>query len=226
MRKFDVSNFVFISTIVIATLITIIFNSTNSLVVLFSTICGVVATKMASNGKWQMFIFDILSNITYISICLSHKFYGEMILAYVIIFINFISLLEWRNNQQNGIVVVKKIKKVELVLSLTLGFVVMIGYAFAMKLMNSELPLLNSISTVLYILGSYFCFRRSTWQFYVWIGYELTYILIWLLSGNISGLILLVGGISELIYDIIGVVNWKSYSSFQQSKKSQILNFI
>lgn len=173
-----------------------------------------------------MFIFDILSNIAYVTICLNERYYGEMILSYVIILINILSLLEWRNNQNDGIVAVNKIKTFEKIISFVISFIVMIAYSFVLSAINSELAILNALSTILYVLGSYFCFRRSIYQFYIWIGYEITYILLWLLSGNISGVILLVGGISELIYDIIGVINWKTYSQFQYGKKSQILNFI
>ncbi len=208
----NVGNILFYVSLAFATIITIMLSSVNAWIVWASTILGILSSKMASSGKLTMFIFDIISYIFYISICLKANYFGELTLSVIIILINLFCLIEWSKNQKDNTVIINKLNKSEISFSVFCTVLILIIYTILLYRINSDYVFLNALSTISYLLGSYFCYRRSVLQFYSWIFYEIVFIALWVISattGNISNIIFLIGGISELIYDILGIYNWK-----------------
>lgn len=207
-----ISNIIFVVSVFIITFIAVLFSSPSSWFVWVSAILGILSSKMSANGKWYMFVFDILSYILYIYICLRQNYYGELILSYIIILINCMCLMEWRKNQQDEIVVINKLARKEVLSSLFVAVSSFFILIYFLTIMNSNQVILNALSTITYLLGSYFCYRRCIFQFYSWIIYEVIFISLWIISfgyGDMGSLIFLVDGIIELVYNIIGIWNWK-----------------
>ena len=116
----------------------------------------------------------------------------------------------------------------EVSFSVFVATIILIVYAITLFKINSSFAFLNALSTITYLLGSYFCYRRSILQFYSWICYEVVFIALWIISatkGDYGSAIFLVGGISELIYDLIGIHNWRKLSKNQETTKSKILGY-
>lgn len=220
IKKLDASNAIFIFCLVVCLIFTIVFWSAQSIVVFFSTVLGMLASKSAKDGKWYTFLFDIISYVFYIQICFNQKYFGETILSFIIIVFNLVSLKEWKTHLNKDFVEINKINKNEMNLLAFTGLISFIIYTIFLININSTYALINAFCTISFLLGNYFCFRRSILQFYFLILYEIAYIALWLLSavgGNITSLVLLLGGITELIYDILGIVNWKKASKLQVS---------
>lgn len=222
MKKLlSLSNIILICCILLSTLLAFIVGFKNSFWVWVSTILGVLSSKMASSGKWNMFVFDIISYITYIYICVDSKYFGEMTLSFIIIIINIFCLIEWRKKQLDNIVEINTLNKSEIKFTIYISIILVLIYSAVLQKLNCQHILLNALSTISYLLGSYYCYRRSICQFYSWTFYEIIFIILWTLSaisGNLGNIVLLVGGISELIYDIIGINNWKKIQATQNSK--------
>ena len=220
MNMKRLGNVIFYISLIIATLITILLSSTNAWIVWISTILGIMSSKMASSGKLTMFLFDIVSYIFYISICLNANYFGELTLSLIIILINLFCLVEWSRHQKDNTVIISKLNKSEINFSLFCASILLIIYSITLYKFNSDFAFLNALSTISYLLGSYFCYRRSVLQFYSWIFYEIVFIALWLISavnGDVSNIIFLIGGISELIYDILGICNWQRLVKMQRS---------
>ena len=69
---------------------------------------------------------------------------------------------------------------------------------------------------------------NSILQFYSLIVYECAYILLWFLSatdGEPYGIILLLGGIVELIFDVIAIKKWNKISQLQKTRKCKAYMF-
>lgn len=212
-------NVIFYISLIIATIITILLSSTNAWIVWVSTVLGVLSSKMASSGKLTMFLFDIVSYIFYISICLNANYFGELTLSIIIILINLFCLVEWSKNQKDNAVIISRLNKLETNFSLFCASILLIIYSVILYRFDSDFAFLNALSTISYLLGSYFCYRRSIWQFYSWIFYEIVFIVLWVISainGDVSNIIFLIGGVSELIYDVLGIYNWKRLVKLQR----------
>ena len=219
MKKyFTLSNLFFFFCCIITTVFDVLYSLILTWFIWASSIFGILSSKFATDGKWLTFIFDIISYGLYIFICINEKYYGELILSVIIIIIHIFSLFEWKKNQQDNVVKIKNLTKKEFGLSIFISSILLILYIGILYLIKSDLPILNAIPTIIYLLGNYYCFRRSVLQFYCWIGYEVVFMSLWVVSamnGELGSIIFLVGGISEFIYGIIGIHNWNKIEKNQ-----------
>lgn len=130
-----------------------------------------------------------------------------------------------KNQTQDNVVIVNKLQKREIVISLIIALIITIIYAFILKLIGSSYPILNAFPTVIYLLGNYYVYKRSRLQYLGWIGYEIFFITLWIIAavnGQDGGIIFLIGGISELIYGFIGLKTWKELENKQVKYKCLI----
>lgn len=218
-KYFTFDNVILIACLVVMTVLAIIFSSLMTWLIWLSTIFGMFSSRAAANGKWLTFVYDIISYGIYIYICLSEKYFGELTLSCVIIIIHIFSLIEWKNNQSSGKVIIKTLTKKEMIITLSVASVTLVCYSLVLYFVGSTFPILNAIPTIIYLLGNYFALRRSVLQFYCWIGYEIGFIALWIIAafnGEMGSTIFLVGGIAELIYGIVGIVNWKKIKNEQE----------
>lgn len=215
------SNIYFFICLCLSTALAIVFSSLNTWIIWASSILGIFSSKTASEGKWTTFIFDILSYALYIYICIVEIYYGELTLSCIIILIHFFSLFQWKKNQdKDNIVKVNSLSNKEILVSSVISIVAFILYGVVLYFLGSKLPFLNAIPTIVYLLGNYFCFRRSSLQFICWILYEVFFIALWIIAainGEIGSIIFLIGGISEFIYGIIGLIEWHKIKEKQNN---------
>ena len=151
------------------------------------------------------------------------------VLSIIIIIINFFCIKEWKNNTNNNFVKVNKITTQELKFIMFLCGACLIIYSFILFSIKSQYAFLNAVTTITFLLSNYFSYRRSIFQFYSLITYEVAYISLWYfsaLNGEISSVVLLIGGVLELIYNIMGIIKWKKISTLQNSIKCKTLYFL
>ena len=221
MKKyFTYSNLIFFVCFVVSLTLAIIFSSLFSWLIFLSTISGILSAKLTAEGKWFTFIFDIISYGFYIYICIATRYYGEMVLSIIIIVIHLASLFEWKNNQIKKVVKVNSLSKKEILVISALFLVSFAIYFTILYFVKTEQPILNALATLVFLVGNYFCFRRSALQFYFFILYEVFFIALWIIAacaGNFGSLIFLIGAIGESIFEIIGIVKWQKVHIEQQN---------
>ena len=208
-RKLE--TYIFLLIVAFCTGFSIIFNSIDIWIAWVSSFFGILASKTASEGKWTTFVFDILSYIVYIFSCIKYQYYGEMILSYIVIFCHMIGIIQWKNNQNDNIVKVNKIKKKELFVFVLVGIALFGFYYYLLKTCHSNLAILNAIATILFLMGNYCSYRRSVCQFVFWGIYEICFLITWFCTisySSLGGIIFLIDGICELGYNIVGIKKW------------------
>lgn len=226
MKKLEFSNILMLFSFLLSTILAFSFSSFATWTVWVSTILGILASKTAKDGKWYTFLFDITSYVFYLQICLKEKFLGEFILSILIIIFNLFCIKEWKSNSNNNILKINKVGKSETKFICFVGIMLLIIYTLLLHKINSNLAMLNAICTISFILGNYFCYRRSVVQFYCLIIYEIAFILIWAISatnGEVSSYLFLIGGTCELIYDILAIIKWKKMTTIQKSIKCKTM---
>ncbi len=212
---------VFLCGFFISTLLAIYFSSPLSWLVWLSTTLGMLAAKDAKDGKWTNFLFDIISYLTYIIVCIKENYYGELILSFIVIVINIFSIIEWKKHSFGKEVLINKITLNETHFAMFVWAIIFIIYAIFLNIFNSSMPILNALGTTFFLLGNYFSYRRCGYQFYCWGIYEITFIILWLVSAinsNAGNIIFLIDGIVELIYNIMGIFTWNKLSKLQNQK--------
>lgn len=223
MKKYlNLENIVLIASFIISLIIAILYSSLSVWIIFFSSIFGIISSFFSSQGKWLGFVFDIISYAIYIYTCLTQLYYGEMILSVVIIVLHVLSLVQWKKHEENGVVVVDDLSKKMLISSLIISIIGVVGYTAVLWFINSEYPILNGLATVVYLLKCFYSYKRSVWQFGCYLVYEIIFIILWLLAlenGEMGGYIFLVGGISELIFCVFGLINFNKLKIKQNLKK-------
>ena len=220
-KLFNATNIILASCVIASTVFAILYSSLLTWIIWVSGITGILSACYGSKGKWICFVFDIISYGTYIYICLMERYYGELILAGIVIIIYTISLFEWRRNYDKDHVIVNALSMRELLLTFGIGIVATAGYAVALYFMKSELPILNAIPTAAFLLGTYFSFRRSPLQFYMYVLYETLFITLWIIAtvgGDRGGMIYVVEAVGELIFCTIGIFKWNKKLKTQQEQ--------
>ncbi len=225
VKKFlTLQNVIFILSFLGSLIIAIIYSSALTWLIFLSSVFGILSSIFATKGKWLTYVFDILSYALYIYICIVNKYYGELILSVVIIVIHICALIEWKKNTVEDVVLVNRIGTKEILISVSIGTVFTVIYGVILFFINSQYPILNAISTVVYLLGNYYAYRRSQLQFLGWILYDVFFIIIWgltIINGDYGSIIFLIGGISELIYGVIGIFSWSKIEREQRCEKQQ-----
>ena len=223
MKKvLNVQNLILLTFALASVVMAIVFATPISWLVCISSITGMLAVKTNTEGKWICFIFDSISFGTYIYVCFIERYYGEMILAIVIIIWYTISLFEWKKHEMENVVEVDHLKTREIVIITIITILFILGYALVLFKINSDMPLLNAIPTAMFLLGNYLCTKRSRFQFVFFALYEIFFIVLWVMAainGDIGGAIFVVEAVSELIFCIIGIFTWNKMKSHQQTVK-------
>lgn len=94
-------------------------------------------------------------------------------------------------------------------------------YFFILKLFNTDLLVISSLSVVTSVLASYFEARRSELSLFCYIANDIVIITLWLIpiiSGQTQLISVIVGPILLLINDIYGSYNWKKLKEKQEKK--------
>lgn len=219
-KNITIESLIFVFMILFCIIFTIFFSSINTWLICISSILGIIASKKASEGKWSTFVFDILSYIVYIYSCIKYQYYGEMILSYIVIFCHLYGIIQWKKYQNNNIVKVNKIDKTHFFMFVIIGFICFNVYYFILKTFNTSLAFVNAIASVLFLMGNYLSYKRSVLQFVFWSLYEICFIFMWLFtidSFSPGGIIFLIDGVCELVYNIIGIQKWNKFKYTQNT---------
>ena len=222
-KYFNITNILLVVFVIISTTFAILYSSLLTWIIWISGITGILSACYGSKGKWICFVFDIISYGTYIYICLVERYYGELILAGIVIIIYTVSLFEWRRNNAGDHVKINALSLKELLLTFSIGIISIVVYAVALYYMKSDLPILNAIPTVAFLLGTYFSFRRSPIQFCMYVMYELLFISLWIIaavSGDTGGIIFVIEAIGELVFCSMGIYKWTKKLKQQNASTS------
>ena len=57
-----------------------------------------------TEGRWQGFVFSIISYVIYIPFCVWTKYYGELVTAVFVIIADLVILFKWEHSTHNHVV--------------------------------------------------------------------------------------------------------------------------
>lgn len=178
----------------------------------FYSVTILLCAFLLVKGKWYAYIFGIVGISVYIFISYKTMYYGEAIWHTCITLpLYFSSIINWFRNQQNRVVKIKKISKLEVVLA-TLGFIaIFFGFYFLLLALNTPQALTSALSVMFSGIANYLAMRRSDMCFIAWCMDDVFVIVLWLIpviGGEIGLLNVLITMFVFLINDAYGVFNW------------------
>lgn len=188
------------------------------------TITYLTTAILMSKGKVECYFIGFISVFFYGIVAYNQGYYGELLITIFLTFpIMIIGIISWLRNQdkEEDVVIISSLPKKEIVLVFSSQLVLFWIYFFILKLFNTDLLVISSLSVVTSVLASYFEARRSELSLMCYIANDFVIITLWLIpiiSGQIELVSVLVGPVLLLVNDIYGTYNWNKLKEKQKSK--------
>ena len=200
----------------------IIFNGT-VIDTLYTSLYLITALLM-SKGKVESYFVGFVSVFFYGIVSYNQGYYGELIITAFLTFpIMIIGIISWIKHQdkEEDTVIISSLSKKEITIVLISQLLLFWIYYFLLKLFNTDLLVVSTISVVTSVLASYFEARRSELSLFCYIANDLVIIILWLIpiiNGQTELISVLIGQVLILINDIYGSYNWSILKKKQKEK--------
>ncbi len=188
------------------------------------TITYLTTALLMSKGKVESYFIGFVSVFFYGIVSYNQGYYGELLITIFLTFpIMIIGIISWLRHQdkEEDVVIISSLSKKEIILAFSSQLVLYWIYFFILKLFNTDLLIISSLSVVTSVLASYFEARRSELSLFCYIANDIVIITLWLIpiiSGQTELISVIVGPILLLINDIYGSYNWKKLKEKQKNK--------
>lgn len=212
-----------ISGLMISILSSIIFDGT--IIDTLYTSLYLITALLMSKGKVESYFVGFISVFFYAIVSYNQGYYGELIITAFLTFpIMVIGIISWLRNkdEEDDVVIVNSLSKKELSIAFGSQIILFWAYYFLLKVFNTDLLVLSSISIVTSVLASYLEVRRSELSLLCYVANDIVIITLWIIpviNGQTALISVLVGPILLLINDIYGSYNWKKLKKIQKSKE-------
>lgn len=213
-----------ITGLTISILSSIIFNG-NVVDTLYTSSYLITALLMAK-GKVECYLVGFISVFFYGIVSYNQGYYGELLITALLTFpIMIIGIRDWLKHQdkENDVVIINTLSKREIALLFLSQAPLYWFYYFILKIFNTDLLVISSLSVVTSVLASYFEARRSELSLFCYIANDFVIITLWLIpiiGGKTELIPVLVGSFLLLVNDIYGSYNWSRMKK-QQKENSQ-----
>lgn len=183
-----------------------------------------ITALLMSKGKVESYFVGFIAVFFYAIVSYNQGYYGELLITCFLTFpIMIIGIVSWLKNQNkdDDVVIINSLSKKEISIVLISQVFLFWIYYFILKLFNTDLLIISSISVVTSVLASYFEARRSELSLFCYIANDIVIITLWIIpviAGTTALISVLVGPILLLINDIYGSYNWKKLKETQKKK--------
>lgn len=201
-----------ITGLAISILSSIIFHG-NVIDTLYTSSYLITALLMAK-GKVECYLVGFVSVFFYGIVSYDQGYYGELLITALLTFpIMIIGIRDWLKHQdkENDVVMINSLSKKEIAISFLSQVPLFWFYYFILKIFNTDLLVISSLSVVTSVLASYFEARRSELSLFCYIANDFVIITLWLIpiiGGETELIPVLVGPLLLLVNDIYGSYNW------------------
>ncbi len=209
-----------ITGLTISILSSIIFNG-NVIDTLYTSSYLITALLMAK-GKVECYLVGFVSVFFYGIVSYNQGYYGELLITVLLTFpIMIIGIRDWLKHQdkESDVVIINTLSKKEIAISFLSQVPLYWFYYFILKMFNTDLLIISSLSVVTSVLASYFEARRSELSLFCYIANDFVIIILWsipIFGGDMELIPVLVGPLLLLVNDIYGSFNWRRMKSEQK----------
>ena len=168
-----------------------------------------------AKSNYISFIWIIISYLIYIYFNVKEFYFGEFALSIFAIIINFIALINWKKHTKNNKLEINLLKFPEIIVSFLASAVLAVICYFVLKLFNTELIVLNSLSISIVLLEYYYTFRRTKLKFVAGILSIVVYVLLWInamSSIRDYAFMFVVNGFLNVIWYADSIIEWHKIS--------------
>ena len=213
----------------VAIILCFAFTTDRNYLSLFCSLIGVFYVLLSSKGVFWAPVAGLVYNIIYIIMAISQQYYGEVLVtACCIMPLQIFTVLKWlkyRNMQKSQEVIVKKLHWQEYLIVVLVALVASVGVYFILQALNTSELIINTMTFILSIVGTYLMFRRSSFYAIAFIINNIALIILWTISVINEGLEYLPMVISFAIFFLLntyGLVRWQIAERKQNKSQSEL----
>lgn len=152
-------------------------------IALISAICGISYTILAGKGKISCYFIGITGTICYSYLAYKNGFYGNLAL-YSLYYLpmEVIGIIKWKKHlkKETREIVKTCLSNKERIIYTGISIISSVILAVILRLTGDKSPVIDSLATVLSILGQFLTVRRCIEQWYVWFIVNLLSLIMWI----------------------------------------------
>ena len=175
-------------------------------------ILGLFYIILLGRGKFQAFIFGVLTSLLYSFLSFKNSLWGSFALNFFYyVPIETMSLFKWykNTNPKTKSVNKLKLKKSEFILYVFIAVIISLILSYILYIKHDKLPLIDSVITVFSILGAYLTLKRVIEQWIIWTIVNFLTVVMWFIVGNFSSIFVIVIWFIYLISGIVFYFQWR-----------------
>ena len=186
---------------------------------IITSMTGVTCVILVGKGKMSNYIFGTVNVLLYALTAWKARYYGDVMLNLLYYFpTNIIGWFVWMRHvdkESNEVYKERMTVKQDIIVTL-ISIIGIFAYSYILKLLGGNLPLVDSMSTVLSIVAQILMIKRYTEQWIVWIVVDVVSVIMWIaaLFGEGQSIAVLMMWAVYLANAIIMFVKW-----YKESKK-------
>ena len=186
---------------------------------IITSMTGVTCVILVGKGKMSNYIFGTVNVLLYALTAWKARYYVDVMLNLLYYFpTNIIGWFVWMRHvdkESNEVYKERMTVKQDIIVTL-ISIIGIFAYSYILKLLGGNLPLVDSMSTVLSIVAQILMIKRYTEQWIVWIVVDVVSVIMWIaaLFGEGQSIAVLMMWAVYLANAIIMFVKW-----YKESKK-------
>lgn len=152
-------------------IIVLSFIMNDSKVALISSICGVSYSILAGKGKISCYIFGLAGTACYSYISFKNALYGNLALYVLYYFpMQVLGIFKWKEHLKDDVQEIVKtcLTQKEKIIYLICSILFSIAFYFVLLAFNDQSPVIDSLTSVLSVIGLILTVKRCIEQWYVW----------------------------------------------------------
>ena len=190
-----------------------------------ASITGVICVILCGMGRVSNYFFGTINVILYAIVAWKAKYYGDVMLNLLYYLpTNIVGWVLWKKHtdKETNVVYKRRMTLKQDILLALISIAGIFGYAFILDLLGGNLPLADSMSTVLSVIAQVLMIKRFTEQWVIWIVVDTVSVIMWIAAMFTEGAsiaVLLMWGVF-LANAIIMFVKWLKESKQQTEEQS------
>ena len=186
----------------------------DSVIAVVAAVCGISYTFLAGKGRISCYGFSIITSTLYSYIAFKNNLFGNMALnLFYYLPMDFVGIFKWKSHLKEEVQEIEKTKlstKERIIYLIVTSVAVLITY-FILKYLKDQTPMLDSITTILSIVGLLLTVKRCIDQWYAWFIVNGLTTIMWIIA-YVNGSNCFATIMMWCVYWLLGIyflVSWK-----------------
>lgn len=152
---------------------------------ILASLTGVICVILCGMGRVSNYFFGTINVILYAYLAWKAKYYGDVMLNLLYYFpTNIIGWIAWSKNvdSETNTVYKKRMSIKQDILLVLISAIGVVGYGYILKLLGGNLPVVDSMSTVLSVIAQILMIKRYMEQWIIWIVVDVVSVIMWVVA--------------------------------------------